>query len=413
MPYANPNELPAPTREALPKKAQSIFVAAFNSAYEGTCKDSSDREACANKIAWSAVGKAYKKTESGEWTELSNIESVCSEPTGISSFHDVRLQRLDVFMDYGGTKVLHTLNHFNNAANWERIPVIFQKTGAGVPGVHPDFDAVTTRSLNPEKYVNVGYIENPHISGTGEPSLMGRVAFSNPECSLMAKAGKLSLSTGFAAPTRLLEDGRKEIAGDVVPNHVLIFKRGSCPNCYPNDNGAQFLNISPDGDDEMDDESKGILKEVRDYLTNLAKKPPVTPAETIMSETPKTEEFANILAERDTLKAKVEELTNLTASFKKANDEAKTAFENIQKENQDLKWTLLKPVLPHAWTDTPEHETASREKWTNTPAVFVAELAAFKNQLPADKPAEGEKMTNVDQSGEDGFGVIGYKKETK
>lgn len=344
--------------------------------------------------------------------ELTNIE-VCSEPDKVSSFHDVRLQRLDVFQDYGGQKVRHTKEHFSNVGVWERIPVIFQKTGSGSPGVHPDFDAVSTNSLDPKKYLNVGYIENPHIPPKGEPVLAGQVAFNNPACSLLANTGDLSLSTGFSAPTMVLGDGRKEIAGPVQPNHVLIFKRGSCPNCYPNDNGAQFLNISPDGDDEMDDESKGILKEVRDYLTNLAKKPPVTPAETTMSETPKTEEFANIMAERDTLKAKVEELTNLNSAFKKANDEAKTVFENIQKENQDLKWTLLKNVLPHAWTDTPEHETASREKWTNTPAVFVAELAAFKNQLPADKPAEGEKMTNVDQSGEDGYGVIGYKKETK
>ena len=41
--------------------AGEIYSSAFTVAYEGTCKDREDRDACAAKIAWSAVKKKYKK----------------------------------------------------------------------------------------------------------------------------------------------------------------------------------------------------------------------------------------------------------------------------------------------------------------------------------------------------------------
>lgn len=47
--------------KVLPKHAKEIFVSAFNSAYDGTCKEREDRDACSSKIAWSAVKKRYKK----------------------------------------------------------------------------------------------------------------------------------------------------------------------------------------------------------------------------------------------------------------------------------------------------------------------------------------------------------------
>jgi cation transport regulator len=56
--------MPITTEDApkvLPAHGQEIYVAAFNSSYADTCKDRSDRDACASKIAWSAVKKKYKK----------------------------------------------------------------------------------------------------------------------------------------------------------------------------------------------------------------------------------------------------------------------------------------------------------------------------------------------------------------
>lgn len=46
----------------LPSKAKRIYVAAWNSAYSGTCKDRSDKDECASKIAWSVVKQKYERT---------------------------------------------------------------------------------------------------------------------------------------------------------------------------------------------------------------------------------------------------------------------------------------------------------------------------------------------------------------
>lgn len=55
--------------------AAEIWRSAFNSAYSGTCKERSDRDACAAKIAWSAVKKKYKKGEGGEWVKKGLLDS--------------------------------------------------------------------------------------------------------------------------------------------------------------------------------------------------------------------------------------------------------------------------------------------------------------------------------------------------
>jgi len=48
--------------------AAEIYRSAFSSAYSDTCKDrGDDRDACAAKIAWSAVKQSYKKDKKGEW----------------------------------------------------------------------------------------------------------------------------------------------------------------------------------------------------------------------------------------------------------------------------------------------------------------------------------------------------------
>ena len=61
MPYKNINELPESVKNSLPKKAQEIYMKAFNSA---------DRqygdEKTAHRVAWSAVKREYAK-KSGKW----------------------------------------------------------------------------------------------------------------------------------------------------------------------------------------------------------------------------------------------------------------------------------------------------------------------------------------------------------
>lgn len=72
MPYKTVSDLPEEIRSVLPKHAQDIFRAAYNSAYEGY-KDPDDRrgdasrEEVAFKVAWSAVKRDYKKGADDKW----------------------------------------------------------------------------------------------------------------------------------------------------------------------------------------------------------------------------------------------------------------------------------------------------------------------------------------------------------
>ena len=74
MPYDKLTELPGPVKDNLPKHAQEIYQAAFNSAwdeYDSADKRRGDdsREEVAHKVAWSAVKQSYKKNDSGNWVK--------------------------------------------------------------------------------------------------------------------------------------------------------------------------------------------------------------------------------------------------------------------------------------------------------------------------------------------------------
>jgi len=58
MPYKSINGLPKSVKDNLPKKAQEIYMKAFNNADE-QYKD----EVIAHKVAWSAVKREYKKKD--------------------------------------------------------------------------------------------------------------------------------------------------------------------------------------------------------------------------------------------------------------------------------------------------------------------------------------------------------------
>lgn len=78
MPYEKLSDLPENVRDNLPKHAQEIYQAAFNSAWE-QYKDPKDRrgnatrEETAHKVAWSAVEQKYEKDQqSGRWKAKSD-----------------------------------------------------------------------------------------------------------------------------------------------------------------------------------------------------------------------------------------------------------------------------------------------------------------------------------------------------
>jgi cation transport regulator len=75
MPYLNNAELPAKIKNHLPDKAQDIYRAAFNHAYDQyvlpeTRRGTDSREVVAHKVAWSAVEKKYRKNDNGEWVKI-------------------------------------------------------------------------------------------------------------------------------------------------------------------------------------------------------------------------------------------------------------------------------------------------------------------------------------------------------
>ena len=64
MPYKTINELPDSVKDNVPKHAQEIYQAAYNSAWDEYGHD----EERAHRVAWAAVKNDYEKDEdSGKW----------------------------------------------------------------------------------------------------------------------------------------------------------------------------------------------------------------------------------------------------------------------------------------------------------------------------------------------------------
>lgn len=72
MPYGSIKELPKSVRN-LPGPAKTIYLKAFNNAWEDEDKSGSEisREKAAHEAAWSAVKEEYEKDcNSGEWVRI-------------------------------------------------------------------------------------------------------------------------------------------------------------------------------------------------------------------------------------------------------------------------------------------------------------------------------------------------------
>jgi cation transport regulator len=64
VPYNKISDLPESVRDHLPKHAQEIYQAAYNSAYE----EYDHEEERAHRVSWAAVKNDYEKDEkSGDW----------------------------------------------------------------------------------------------------------------------------------------------------------------------------------------------------------------------------------------------------------------------------------------------------------------------------------------------------------
>lgn len=133
MPYSSNDELPEGVKGNLPTEGQTLFRSVFNSAYEGSCKDSQDRDACASKIAWSQVGKKFAKGKDGKWHPKSTAEfsmyinkAVYDKKTGEKRWSAVASDTEDDL--YGDNMTLELFSDFIRRieAN-EQVPELFQE----------------------------------------------------------------------------------------------------------------------------------------------------------------------------------------------------------------------------------------------------------------------------------------------
>jgi cation transport regulator len=68
MPYKSNSDLPKSVRDNLPKKAQEIYLKAYNSAWKQydepeERRDGASREETAHRVAWAAVKRIYEKVD--------------------------------------------------------------------------------------------------------------------------------------------------------------------------------------------------------------------------------------------------------------------------------------------------------------------------------------------------------------
>ena len=398
MPYASLADLPDSVKGALPKHGQEIFRAAYNSAYDGTCADREDLEACSNAIAWTAVGQKYKKTDD-KWVEISQKAEV----------HDVSLQTLN--RKIGGycfpTDVFH-----KTVDRWDGVPVIFAQN-------HPDQKLLIEDQDKALAQINgsiIGNVSNPQVSIDGHPRLIGQITNSNKDVLALIKSGKLSLSTGFQGPA----DENMNIL-DVFPNHVLVFEEDS--QNMPKDLGAFILNkedyieFTNRGEIMADETTTDKIKQPIIDLYNAVMgsgKPPDSGGDNSHKDDTDLKEVENMEEVKqlsDKLEIANKEIGDMTSNLEIANKEIDTQKATItgletkvkefeQKETDALKvkrdeqWKEIKNKLPPGLTHKEDDEKALRGEFDTDPYTFSTKYVGIQNQ--AGREESGEEFTTGD-----------------
>lgn len=92
MPYSGIDDLPERIRTEYSAKGQRAFLAAFNSAFDGTCAKRKDREGCAFAVATAAAQRAEKGSMSKAIEFLKSF-------IGVLEYADADNQPVDVVTD--------------------------------------------------------------------------------------------------------------------------------------------------------------------------------------------------------------------------------------------------------------------------------------------------------------------------
>ena len=287
--------------------------------------------------------------------------------------HQVILQRLGSYLPNAGENVFYSPESFVNAEAWQGIPLAFVDA-VGATITHPDFDAVSNHNL-PDNYRVVGQIGWAYIPLEGQPRLEAILEITDAYVEQIARDGLLGLSTGFSA--QIIPDGDgARIVGTVEPNHVLLFEQGACENCFPNDNGAMFLNVKENETMTEDTEVKSMFQKIMDKLTNTKE----------AAETPQAQPVAD--AEKVQLQNTIDALTKELDAMK---------ADTVQRE-KDAAWANIKNTLPEGWLGAKEADT--RAEFENNKDAFYAKLMAHKAEFSNTK-AQGASSCGCNASEEE------------
>ena len=276
-------------------------------------------------------------------------------------YHHAILQRLGSYLPNASQDVFYSPESFTNAEAWEGVPLIFAEVVDSTI-THPDFDAVSNHDL-PDNYRVVGQVGWAFLPQDGQPRLEAQLEITDAAVEQIARDGLLGLSTGFSA--QIIPDGDSaRIVGTVSPNHVLLFQQGACPNCFPNDNGAMFLNVKENETMTEDTEVKSMFQKIMDKLTNTKEAADTTQAQPVAD------------AEKVQLQNTIDALTKELDAMK---------ADAAQRE-KDAAWANIKNTLPEGWLGAKESET--RAEFENSKDAFYQRLMAHKAEFSNTK-AEG------------------------
>jgi len=391
MPYASVHELPANIRDALPAHGQSIFLAAFNSAFKQYDGD----ESRTNATAWTAVKQVYEKNEKEEWVRKAKADNLLSfdNLAEFTGRYDITLQSLDTRHPHPSNEagLYYGVDNFaGTEPEWEaRDLVVFVPPGKKVEHLdHAAFTNDPLREVDRLGYRIAGRLNNTRIvTDQGAPRVTTQVMLDDAEAKRYADKRQLGLSDAFDAN---ISDGK--LSGKVKPNHVLLFLKcagksdGFCG--IPNDKGAQFNNLSKGENTMADDETKGLLQSIRDQLAN--------------KENPLKSTVDNLNTEITKRDAQIAALTKENAALK----ESKTALDNLMAEREnsakEARWqevmNLHQPGLFHK-----EKEAVERAAFEKDNAGWLmAHIGNLQTVKPA--PAKGaEAVGNLAEDNEKPF----------
>lgn len=244
MPYNSVDELPKPVKDNLPESAQKVYVAAFNSAWTGTCKDDSNKDQCAARVAWGAVKRDYAKDDKGNWAKKSLVNDFSLHITKTS--YDKKTGEMrwsaaasdtDKDLDEQAMTVELFDDFVSKANSGEKVPEPFQSEfwQGGMPYIsvshYPDLNGVGAAGI-----ADKIYRDNKVLKATGKffDTKLGKACFHATSKSLEEKSETpVRISIGFLDYKHTHEQ-----------NHFTFERKtlvDKCPICAGDSKNVLFL----------------------------------------------------------------------------------------------------------------------------------------------------------------------------